>query len=61
MSDHHEHSAVEDYGDQKPSKYLAAIILAISILAVFLTIPKSPTQDIFKGEVNQIKDERMID
>ena len=45
----------------KPNKYIAAFILAISILAVFLAMSGSPNQDIIKGEVKQIKAERIVD
>ncbi|KKQ34238.1 MAG: hypothetical protein US50_C0056G0006 [Candidatus Nomurabacteria bacterium GW2011_GWB1_37_5] len=56
----HVHTNENDSG-WKPNKYIAAFILAVSILAVFLAISKSPNKDIIKGEVKQIKAERIVD
>ncbi|MFA5770971.1 MAG: YibE/F family protein, partial [Patescibacteria group bacterium] len=51
----------ENHLDRKPNKYIVIVILAISILGLFLVAPKSLNKDIFKGKVTQIKEERIED
>src|SRR3989304_635323 len=56
---HSLHTHENDSG-WKPNKYIAAFILAISILAVFLAMSGSPNQDLIKGEVKDISREKGV-
>lgn len=56
----HNHNREDCETDKKPNKYIVAIILVASILAIFFAVPKLESKDIIRGKVIKIEKESIV-